>query len=86
MPQNTRGLRMWAVGFSATLPKGQAQLVQDAPRVLLPMGIGGSMDGPPCLGAPHPGGPLPRTNQSDANALWRLREIQACVLARLLAN
>ena len=48
------------------------------------VGIGGSMDYPPCLGAPHPGGPLPRTK--DANAIQRQREIQTCVLARLLTN
>ena len=33
------------------------------------VGIGGSMDDPPCLGAPHPGDPLPRTK--DANAIQR---------------
>jgi len=33
------------------------------------VGIGGSMDDPPCLGAPHPGDQLPRTK--DANALRR---------------
>ena len=63
--------------------QGDTALTLDT-RVLIPMGIGGSMDDPPCLGAPHPGDLLPRTK--DANAIQRQRETQTCVLARLSTN
>ena len=74
-------------------PQGAYLRVPEAPRVhvagaplLMPMGIGGSVNDPPCLqlGTPHPGGPLPGAN--DPNEIQRWRETQACVLARLSTN